>query len=320
MMDISQTQFSLLILLVALCAPTIFIIVKRREANLMRLNRELREARLQLEKNHRDLERLDKAKSDFISIASHELRTPLTVIKGYTEMLLDDPHLDPNIRVVMKGIHEGTVRLHEVMESMFDIAQIDARSLRPHLQSVELGRLIREICVEQADTLRERNHSLVVDIPSLPHLSADPNLLRKLFLHLVRNAIKFTPNNGQISITGSNLPPIVGLPNGGIEIIISDTGIGVHADHHEVIFSKFFQTGELGKHSTSRTRFKGGGAGLGLALAKGIIEVHGGHIYVESPGYDEVNLPGSQFHVILPLSAPDAGEERKMGQAIKFGE
>ena len=284
----------------------------------MRLNRELREARLQLEKNHHDLERLDKAKTDFISIASHELRTPLTVIKGYTEMLLEDPNLDANLRVVMKGIHEGTIRLHEVMDSMFDIAQIDARSLKPHFQSIQLGSLIREVCAQQAEAIHERKQSLVVDIPSLPHLRADTNLLRKLFHHLIRNAIKFTPNDGSISITGKHIPAVIDLPNGGVEIIISDTGIGVDLDHHELIFSKFFQPGELGKHSSGRSRFKGGGAGLGLALAKGIIESHGGHIHVESPGYDEINLPGSQFHVILPLSRLETGEEQKMSEEVKF--
>ncbi|HAX70796.1 MAG TPA: hypothetical protein DCY14_14385, partial [Anaerolineae bacterium] len=92
--------------------------------NLMRLNQELRQARRTLEKNNQELQRIDQAKSDFISIASHELRTPLTVIKGYTEMLMDDPKLDKNLKTMMKGIHDGTLRLHEVMDSMFDIAQL----------------------------------------------------------------------------------------------------------------------------------------------------------------------------------------------------
>ena len=111
--------------------------------NLMRLNQELRQARRTLEKNNQELQRIDQAKSDFISIASHELRTPLTVIKGYTEMLMDDPKLDKNLKAMMKGIHDGTLRLHEVMDSMFDIAQLDARSLKPHLQLVALSPLLQ---------------------------------------------------------------------------------------------------------------------------------------------------------------------------------
>ncbi len=286
--------------------------------NLMRLNNELRQARHALEKNNRDLERIDQAKSDFISIASHELRTPLTVIKGYTEMLLEDPNLNPNFKQIMTSIHDGTIRLHEVMDSMFDIAQIDARSLKPHIQPIELGHLIQEICIEQTEAIKERKQSLVINLPSLPHVKADPNLLRKLFHHLLRNAIKFTDNNGKITITGHSIPAILDLPQGGVEIIVSDTGVGVDPNFREIIFTKFYQPGELGKHSTSKTRFKGGGAGLGLALAKGIVEAHGGRIYVESPGYDEINFPGSQFHVILPLNKLEEGEGQKISEALKF--
>ena len=286
--------------------------------NLMRLNNELRQARHALEKNNRDLERIDQAKTDFISIASHELRTPLTVIKGYSEMLMEDTNLDPNFKIIMEKIHEGTLRLHEVMDSMFDIAQIDARSLKPHIQPVELGQLIQEICIEQADSIKERKQSLTIEFPSLPHVKSDPNLLRKLFHHIIRNAVKFTPNNGKITVTSHSVPAIIDLPNGAVEVIISDTGVGVDPNFREIIFTKFYQPGELGKHSTSKTRFKGSGAGLGLALAKGIVEAHGGHIYVESPGYDEINFPGSQFHVILPLSKLEDGEEQKISMPMKF--
>ena len=284
--------------------------------NLMRLNNELRTARRALEKNNHDLERIDQAKSDFISIASHELRTPLTIIKGYTEMLLEDPNLDPNFKQMMNGIHDGALRLHEVMDSMFDIAQIDARSLKPHIQPIKLGKLIEEICAEQANSLTERKQTIKIDLPSLPDVNADPNLLRKLFHHLIRNATKFTPNNGKITISGHHIPAIINLPNGGVEIIVSDTGVGVDPNFREIIFTKFYQPGELSKHSTSKTRFKGGGAGLGLALAKGIIEAHGGRIYVESPGYDEMNFPGSHFHVILPLSQTEDNSDREQKTII----
>ncbi|MBM4426958.1 MAG: GAF domain-containing protein [Chloroflexi bacterium] len=163
--------------------------------NLMRLNQEMRQARRALEKNNQELERIDRAKSDFISIASHELRTPLTVIKGYAEMLMDDQKLDTNLKGMMKRIHEGTMRLHEVMDSMFDIAQIDARSLKPHLQAAELGHVLQEVCLDQSSTVKEREQFLHVELPSLPHVKADLHLLRKLFHHIVRNAVKFTPNN-----------------------------------------------------------------------------------------------------------------------------
>lgn len=286
--------------------------------NLIRLNTELRQARRALEKNNQELQRIDQAKSDFISIASHELRTPLTVIKGYTEMLMEDSSISANARKMMQGIHDGALRLHEVMDSMFDLAQLDARTLEPHLQPVELGLLLREVCAEQADVILQRKQTLDLHLPALPLVKADPNLLKKLFHHIVRNAIKFTPNDGRISISGRHIPSIVNLPSGGVEIVVSDTGVGVDPTLRELIFTKFYQPGEIGKHSTSKTRFKGSGAGLGLALCKGIVEAHGGKIWVESPGYDEVNFPGSQFHVILPLGAGGNAAEVLMGSEVRY--
>lgn len=286
--------------------------------NLMSLNQELRQARRALEKNNQELERIDQAKSDFISIASHELRTPLTVIKGYSEMMMGDDRLDNSIKNIMKKINEGTLRLHEIMESMFDVAEIDSRSLKPHLQPTDVGKLIKEVCQAQMKTAQEREQNILIALPPLPQIKADANLLVKMFNHIIRNAIKFTPNGGKISIIGHHIPSIINLPNGGVEIIVSDSGVGVDPKLREIIFTKFYQPGELGKHSTSKTRFKGGGAGLGLALSKGIVEAHGGKIWVESPGYDEVNFPGSQFHIILPLEKMGIGENPKMSEAIKF--
>lgn len=287
--------------------------------NLMSLNQELRGARRALEKNNQELQRIDQAKSDFISIASHELRTPLTVMKGYTEMMMEDSRLDNNLKTMVKKMNEGTMRLHEIMDSMFDVAQIDARSLKPHLQPVDLGKLVYAVCVEQSKIATERGQKITVALPPLPQVKADQNLLKKMFHHLVRNAIKFTPDKGKISIIGHQIPPVINLPNGGVEIIISDSGVGVDPNLREIIFTKFYQPGELGKHSTSKSRFKGGGAGLGLALSKGIIEAHGGKIWVESAGYDEVNFPGSQFHIILPLEKTENGQSHIMSESIKYG-
>lgn len=287
--------------------------------NLMSLNQELRAARRALEKNNQELQRIDQAKSDFISIASHELRTPLTVMKGYTEMMMEDNRLDANLKSMVKKMNEGTIRLHEIMDSMFDVAQIDARALKPHLQSVDLGKLIYEVCVEQSQVAQEREQKITVALPPLPQVKADPNLLKKMFHHLIRNAIKFTPNGGKITVIGNQIPPVINLPNGGVEITIIDTGVGVDPNLREIIFTKFYQPGELGKHSTSKTRFKGGGAGLGLALSKGIVEAHGGKIWVDSPGYDEVNFPGSQFHIILPLEKLENGQTHKISDGVKYG-
>jgi signal transduction histidine kinase len=286
--------------------------------NLVQLNTELRQAYRALDRANRDLERLDQTKSDFISIASHELRTPLTTIIGYTEMLIEDRALPPAAHAMLKSISNGTRRLHEIMDSMFDIAQIDTRTLQLHLTPVDTASLIKEVSDELQKSIQERNQNLTIDIPSLPLTKADPNLLKKLFQHLLTNAIKFTPNDGKISVIARALPTrSAELPHGGVEIIVSDSGVGVDPASQDIIFSKFYQPGDISKHSTSKTRFKGSGAGLGLALSKGIVEAHGGRIWVESKGYDEVNFPGSKFHVVLPLSNSSKNEESKLGEEVK---
>jgi signal transduction histidine kinase len=285
--------------------------------NLVKLNTELRQAYRALDKANRDLERLDQTKSDFISIASHELRTPLTTIIGYTEMLMEDKSLPPAIHRMLDSISKGTHRLHEIMDSMFDIAQIDTRTLQVHLTPVDTASLIQEVSSSLEKSVRERQQSLTINIPALPLTKADPNLLKKLFQHLLINAIKFTPNDGKISVAARALPTrSAELPHGGVEIIVSDTGVGVDPASQDIIFSKFYQPGDLSKHSTSKTRFKGSGAGLGLALSKGIVEAHGGRIWVESKGYDEVNFPGSKFHVVLPLSNSTKDAETTQGKEV----
>jgi len=287
--------------------------------NLVQLNTELRQAYRDLDKANNDLERLDQTKSDFISIASHELRTPLTTMIGYTEMLMEDITLPSNVHEMLKSISNGTKRLHEIMDSMFDIASIDTRTLQLHLVPVDTAALIKEVGERLVQSLMERKQTLTINMPPLPMVRADPNLLKKLFGHLLTNAIKFSPNGGRISVSAWSIPAHNSeLSNGGVEIVVSDTGVGVDPDSTEIIFSKFYQPGDLNKHSTSQTRFQGSGAGLGLALAKGIVEAHGGRIWVESEGFDEVNFPGSQFHVVLPLSDSNKGEQTIMGSELDY--
>jgi signal transduction histidine kinase len=288
--------------------------------NLKQLNVQVREAYSFLDKANHDLAQLEVTKSNFISIASHELRTPLTVARGYTEMLLESDMLDEPVRDLVKGIHKSTLRLHEIMDSMFDIAQIDSRTLELHRQDVFLTEMIRSVAQEQAKIFAERQQEISLDLPSLPAIKADPNTLEKLLYHLISNAIKFTPDGGKISITAKQVSPNNrDLPEGGVEVVISDTGVGIDKSLQDVIFTKFYQPGDLlNRHSTGKTKFKGSGAGLGLALSRGIVEAHGGRIWVESPGFDEENFPGSQFHFILPSRSQGESKTVRMGSAVKL--
>lgn len=285
-----------------------------------KLTAQLREAYAFLDKANHDLAKLEMTKSNFISIASHELRTPLTSIKGYTEMLLENPALGEDILPFVKGIHKGTVRLHEIMDSMFDVAQMDSRAIELQRQDLFVTELARSVAQELSKFANERELELTLDLPQLPSIKADPNSIRKLFYHLIINAIKFTPNKGKVTITGRHVPANNrDLPEGGVEIVVTDTGVGVDKSYQEVIFTKFYQPGELlNRHSTGKTKFKGSGVGLGLALSRGIVEAHGGKIWVVSPGYDEETCPGSEFHVILPIRSQGESKTVRMGSAVKL--
>jgi signal transduction histidine kinase len=142
-------------------------------------------------------------------------------------------------------------------------------------------------------------------MPKLPPIEADPEALPKVFHHLIGNAIKYTPDGGTITISGHPATnDSEGITLEGIEIIISDSGVGIDPEFHELIFTKFYQTGELALHSTGKSKFMGAGPGLGLAIARGIVEAHRGKLWVESPGFDLEACPGSRFHLFLPLRHP----------------
>jgi signal transduction histidine kinase len=274
--------------------------------NLFQLNRDLRKAYAALDQANQRLEHLDRAKSDFITVLSHELRTPLSLLLGYGQMLAEDPDLGarPDHKQLVDSMQKGAVRLKEIIDSMLDMAMIDTRALKLYRAPAPLPPLIQKVCAGFEKPLAERNLTLEIrdGLGRLPNVEADADSLGKVFYHLIGNAIKYTPDGGRIIISGRALEAGgAHLPEGGIEIIIADTGIGIEPRFHELIFTKFYQTGEVATHSSGKTKFKGGGPGLGLAIVRGIVEAHGGRVWVESPGHDEAARPGSRFHVALPL-------------------
>jgi len=258
----------------------------------------------ELRNAYQTLEKLDKTKSDFIEVAAHELRTPLTLIQGYANMLEGMVSAVDGAPEMVSGIIKGEDRLLSVVNSMLDISRIDTQTIKTHKETVSLGALLQSLKVEVADSLNERQLSLTLgEIGGLPLIEADPDLMAKLLRQLIGNAIKFTPDGGKICIEAKQVPPgeLSDLQVAALHVTIADTGIGIDPEQHKLIFEKFYQTGPVLLHSSSKTGFKGGGPGLGLAIANGIIDVHGGRIWVESQGHDEERLPGSTFHVLLPI-------------------
>jgi signal transduction histidine kinase/DNA-binding LacI/PurR family transcriptional regulator len=258
----------------------------------------------ELSSAHNTLQKLDKNKSDFIQVAAHELRTPLTVIKGYMGMIKAAPPVkdNPMLTQAMDGVLQGTDRLHQIVNSMLDVARLETQVLTPHLEAMTLGPTLRLIQKDYAEDLKTRQLTLQIDpeINSVPPLLADSDLMKKVLDNVIVNAIKFTPDGGKITVSAHRV--IVDGRGEFCEIRVKDTGIGIAPENHIIIFEKLYQIGKVELHSSGRTKFKGGGPGLGLAIAAGIVKAHQGKIWVESSGHDEEKLPGSTFFIQIPFA------------------
>lgn len=258
----------------------------------------------ELSQAHNTLQKLDKNKSDFIQVAAHELRTPLTVIKGYMGMLKSSAAIRDNssLTQAMDGVLQGTDRLHQVVNSMLDVARLENQVLTPHLETTVIGPLLRLIHKDYASDLAMRRINLELDptINKIGPILADSELLQKALDNVIVNAIKYTPDGGSIHVSAR--PVDVNGTGQFCEISVRDTGIGIDPANHSIVFEKLYQLGKVELHSSGRTKFKGGGPGLGLAIAAGIVKAHRGKIWVESPGYDEEKLPGSTFFIQIPMA------------------
>lgn len=253
----------------------------------------------ELDKAYQKLQRLDNAKFDFIQVVSHELRTPLAIIDGYAQVLNTYPviNTDPDLQELVAQIHEGSSRMLDIVSQTLDATKVDQGSLILFRQNVVLENLIHLVCQPFQEVVKTRSFKITCEgLSDLPPIWADPDLLSRLFYQLVINALKFTPDGGTIRITGQQIDPRT------VQIVVCDTGIGIDPAHLELIFEKFYQTGRVELHSSGKTSFKGGGPGLGLAIAKGIAEAHGGHIWAKSSGYNESTMPGSSFFIRLPIA------------------
>jgi signal transduction histidine kinase len=259
----------------------------------------------ELQRTNSVLRQLDRNKLDFIQVAAHELRTPLTVLSGYVEILRNFPEVKSNPRLgeAIDRLMNGAGRIQEVVNMMLDVTRIDSELLTIGTTPVPVRLLVSDVLHSFTETARGRRIRLATEYQDdTPDIYGDIALIQKAMYHLVVNAIKYTPDGGSVTIRTSACVLDEEIP--GVEISISDTGIGLDAEHHELIFEKFYQVGEVALHSSGKTSFKGGGPGLGLALVRGVARAHGGRVWVESPGHDETLFPGSTFHLQLPVIPP----------------
>jgi len=271
--------------------------IQMLEEHTRRLVDNLEQTITELREANAKLRRMEKVKADFIVLASHELRTPLTLIYGYSHLLLSPTlkdRLPPELQAMLSKVSAASERLSSVVDDIVNVAVIDADQLDLVFEELDLGALALSIIEQLRPASQERGQQLVAGaLMGLPHIQGDHNYLRRAVSNVVSNAIKFTPDGGLIEVwcedTGDAL-----------DLVVRDTGIGIDRDEQEHIFDKFYVLENTSFHSTSDIGYKGGGLGLGLSVVRGIIEAHGGKVFVESQGCDEVNLPGVKFHLVLP--------------------
>ena len=258
----------------------------------------------ELQKAHEELQRIDKMKTDFVVLAGHELRTPLTVIYGYTQLLLNDPRIpgseegEGSPRYLIAQVAKATQRLSQVVEDILNVSMIDADRLELAMGPVFLDPLVRSVIDDITSLAPDRDLTFEVKgLEDLPPVMGDGRRLHQALWNVISNAMKYTPDGGRITVTGR-------LVEDAVHLKVQDTGIGIDPEERERIFERFYVLEDTLLHRSSKTAFKGGGLGLGLTVARGIIEAHGGKIWAESPGRDEERLPGTTFHILLPLPTP----------------
>jgi signal transduction histidine kinase len=258
----------------------------------------------ELDRTRSQLVKLDQTKSRFISIAAHELKTPLTLIQGYSDILNRElgSHVSDQVHMAIMGLAAGARRLLTTVNDMIAVSQIDAQSLQLNFQQISLPHILQIVMQDLRTNLEERelNFKMRAIPPELGSFYADPQRVYQVFEYVIGNSIKYTPDGGAITVTIDLLEAPADVERF-VEVGIRDTGIGIAAEDIPHLFDKFYSKTDISRHSSGRTKFKGGGSGLGLSVVKGIVEAHGGKIIVESPGYDEAACPGTLVRIFLPV-------------------
>jgi len=233
-----------------------------------------------LQQAYERLAELDHRKSEFINLAAHELRSPLAAVITYASLLQEDS--EGSTRDHLGVILEAAERLHRLLDDMLNLQELDARTILLQPRPVDLAEALNEALASLAHRVRAKEQVVTVDLPpDLPRVFADPRKLQIILLNLISNAIKFTPDRGCITVEAI-------AEDGEVMISVRDTGVGIPEADQERIFERFYQVADS-------LRREQGGLGLGLSIAKGLVELQGGRIWVQS----KVGR-GSTFTFTLP--------------------
>lgn len=253
-------------------------------SDLARSNQDLDQSTKELKEANARLQKMDETKSHFISAASHELRTPLTSLKGYVEMILQDEvgPINEKQREFLTYVKESTDRLHRLLNELLDISKIESGQVQMNLELTDIRALLKEeimIFKPQADE-KELHLSLETD-SELTEIYCDADKIREVMDNLINNALKYTMRKGRVKVLARNY-------DHGVRIEVQDTGIGIKKEDLSKIFEPFQHIEKNGTELEEST-------GLGLALVRKIVEVHGGQVAVKSQFGK-----GSTFIVDLP--------------------
>jgi PAS domain S-box-containing protein len=252
-------------------------------------------------------EAANRAKSQFLASMSHELRTPLNAIIGFSEILGDQTFGDLNERQLKYASHilDSGHHLLQLINDILDLSKVEAGRLELTRTSFDLAQALQNVQAIVKTLAHKKGITLHFDVaPALPPPFADEAKFKQIMYNLLSNAIKFTPDGGRVTVTATlcthpngHAGPASKFPVSGpcLKVTVADTGIGIHPRDHERIFVEFEQVdSSYGRHQQ--------GTGLGLALTKRLIELHGGRIWVESEGLEG---KGSRFTFLLPLQKPE---------------
>jgi signal transduction histidine kinase len=280
-----------LALLVALENARLHAEAQRNIQQLMKQSRQLLESKVAAEQASR-------AKSEFLASMSHELRTPLNAVIGFSQVLANQTYGAVNARQLeyLTSILAGGRHLRELVDDVLDLAKVDSGHLTLDLTKVALAEDIPEVVGVVQALAHQKNITVTLEVKEpLPAVVADRLRVQQMIYNLLSNAIKFTEPGGHVTVTADTISSVG--PSGSclLRIRVADTGIGIKTEDQARIFDKF----ERGDSSSAREQE---GTGLGLALTRKLVELHGGQISVESEG---VKGRGSMFTVLLPLAPPE---------------
>lgn len=246
----------------------------------------------------RALQDIDRMKTNFITVMSHEMRTPLTVIKGYNEAILDQyfgpltPIQEKSLQTCQRMVERLVCSFNDILEML----KINEGHVELRYERVNIRTLVDDVLSDLANFIENRHQHITLDAPAEFHIEIDSDKIRMVLLNLIQNAIKFTQDDGEITIS-------IKYENGQAKLCVADTGIGLDQGEVEKIFDRFYTSPDASTHTSGRFEFLARGTGLGLAIARSYVEAHFGKIWAESDGPGL----GSRFYVVLPLS--QAGKE-----------